>query len=377
MNRGIRGLSRRYQAELGSYLRKGSRGPLRRAERLGREAVSGGVETLELARIHAHALLNLIPANCSVPERDKIVKRADSFFLDALFPIEKTHRAMVENVALLKRSNELLRRRTIELGTANRLLRKEIAHRRAAEQSLRLSEHRHLALLKEAHQMQRQLRHLSHQVLFAQEEERKQISRELHDEIAQALTGINVLLASLKPEFRVSKRRFSEHVARTQRFVERSVEVVHRFARDLRPPLLDDLGLIPALHSYLNGLAKRTGLRVGFSTFAGIEELSNDKQIVLYRVAQAALVNIAQHAQASSVSVVIKSLPRAVLMEIRDDGRSFDVERVLDPARYKRLGLLGMRERVEMMGGSFKVVSAPGRGTTVSAKIPFRRQNKG
>lgn len=377
MKRGIHGLSRRYQAELRNYLQKGPRGPLPRADRLGREAVSGGVETLELARIHAHALLALMPVNCSVPARDRIVKRAGSFFLDVLSPIERTHRAMLENVALLKRSNGLLQCRTIELGTANRLLKREIAQRRDAEQSLRLSEQRHLALLKEAHQMQRQLRHLSHQVLFAQEKERKEISRELHDEIAQALTGINVLLASLKPEFRVSKKSFSEHIARTQRIVERSVDAVHRFARDLRPSLLDDLGLIPALHSYLKGLAKRTGLRVSLSTFAGIEELSNDKQIVLYRVAQAAMVNIAQHAKASSVSVAIISLPQAVLMEIRDDGRSFDVERVLDPARYKRLGLLGMRERVEMVGGSFKVESAPGRGTTVSASLPFRRHNKG
>jgi signal transduction histidine kinase len=304
-----------------------------------------------------------------------IVRLAGAFFLDALSPIEKTHRAMVDNVALLKHSNESLRCRTSELLAANQSLKKEIAQRKSAERSLRLSEQNHRALLKKAHQMQLQLRHLSHQILLAQEEERKEISRELHDEIAQALTGINVQLASMKTEFGASKKSFSRHISQTQRLVEKSVDIVHQFARNLRPTLLDDLGLIPALHAYLNGFAKRTRLRISFSTFAGVEKLSNDKRIVLYRVAQAALINIAQHAQANSVNVDIKAPPHAVLMEIKDDGKSFDVEHVLDPSRYKRLGLVGMRERVEMVGGIFQVESAPGRGTTVSAKLPFSRRS--
>jgi two-component system sensor histidine kinase DegS len=155
------------------------------------------------------------------------------------------------------------------------------------------------------------------------------------------------------------------------------VNIVHQFARDLRPTLLDVLGLIPALQAYLKGFTERTGLRVRFETFADVEKLSNDKRTVLYRVAQAALINIAQHAQATSASVVIQDLPQAVLMEITDDGRSFDVTHVLDSRRNKRLGLIGMRERVEMVGGTFKVDSAPERGTKISAILPFkRRQSK-
>ena len=88
-------------------------------------------------------------------------------------------------------------------------------------------------------------------------------------------------------------------------------------------------------------------------------------------MSQAALVNISQHARANTVSVVIKDLPKAVLMQIKDDGRSFDVDRVLDSRKNKRLGLIGMRERVEMVGGTFTVESAPGLGTTISAMIPF------
>jgi len=124
----------------------------------------------------------------------------------------------------------------------------------------------------------------------------------------------------------------------------------------------------------MKSFTARTGLQVGFSTFAGIERLSNDKRTVLYRVAQAALVNIAEHAKASSVSVTIEELPEAVLMEIKDNGVSFNVAHVLDSRRNKRLGLIGMRERVEMVGGTFRVVSLPGVGTTVSAMLPFKNK---
>jgi two-component system sensor histidine kinase DegS len=220
--------------------------------------------------------------------------------------------------------------------------------------------------------MQKKLRQLTHQIILAQEEERKEISRELHDEIVQTLTGINVQLASLKIESGVSKQSFSKHITYTQRLVEKSVDIVHQFARDLRPTLLDDLGLIPALHAYMKTFTKRTGVQVSFSTFSGIEQLSNDERTVLYRVAQAALINISQHAEATKVTVVIKQIPNAINMEIKDDGKSFDVAHVLDSRRNKRLGLIGMRERVEMIGGTFNVTSAPGSGTTVSARIPFK-----
>ena len=331
------------------------------------KAASDGLCTLDLADIHGQALLALMPGDCSALKRDSIVRRARAFFMNAISPIEKKHRATVRSVAGLKRSNESLRRRTVELTAANQRLEREVVQRKSAERMLRLSEKKHLALLREARQMQLRLRHLSRQVLLAQEEERKVISRELHDEIVQTLTGINVQLASLRIEAGASKNSFSKHITYTKRLVEKSVDIVHRFARDLRPTVLDDLGLIPALQSYIKAFAARTGLRVQFTAFAEIEELGNDKRTMLYRVALAALVNVAEHAHASNVSLVIKALPQAVQMEIKDDGRSFDPDRVLDSRHNKRLGLIGMRERVEMVGGTFRVDSAPGRGTTISA----------
>lgn len=317
-----------------------------------------------------------MPAKCSSAVRNQIVERASAFFLDVLKPIEETHRASVETTARLKRSNESLHQRTIELTAAIGRLKLEVVQRKSAENRFRVSEQKQIAMLKEARGLQFKLRHLSRQVLIAQEQERKEISRKLHDEIVQTLTGINVQLATLKIEAGTSKESFSRHISYTQRLVEKSVNIVHQFARNLRPTLLDDLGLNPALLTYMKGFTKRTGLHVNFLTFAGVEKLSNDMRTALYRVAQAALVNVAEHAKASVVSVVIKDLPEAVLMEIKDNGKSFDAAHVLDSTRNKRLGLIGMRERIEMVGGRFRVESAPNYGTTISAMIPIRHNGK-
>jgi len=148
---------------------------------------------------------------------------------------------------------------------------------------------------------------------------------------------------------------------------------VHQFAGQLRPAALDDLGLIPALHSYVKDFAKRMGLALHFTSFTRdrMEQLDSVRRTVLYRVAQEALINVARHAQASRVNVSIRRLRGVIRMVVQDDGKSFEVRGALSAKRNKGLGLLGMRERVEMVGGRFAVESAPGRGTTIRAEIPF------
>lgn len=223
--------------------------------------------------------------------------------------------------------------------------------------------------------MQRRSRRLAHQVLLAQEKERKEISRELHDEVAQILAGINVRLAALTAASNVDGRSLRRKIAQTQRLVQRSVSVVHRFARELRPAMLDDLGLIPALRAYIRdlpGRKGRNGLRVRFTAFLGVEALDNFRRTVLYRVAQEALTNVTRHAHARSATVGIKKIPNGVRLEVHDNGKSFRPDRILDSSAPKRLGLLGMQERVEMAGGTFAIESTPGKGTTVRAEIPFR-----
>ena len=330
-----------------------------------------GLETLDLAQIHEQALIAQLSPISSSTARDRTLKRAGTFFAEAILPMEETHHSALEANVRLSQVNRTLSRRTAELAASIRELKKEIARRQVVEASLRQSERHSSQLLEESQRLQEQLRRLSRQILLAQEEERKKISRELHDVIAQVLTGINVRLATLKTDTTVNTKGLSRNISRTQRLVEKSVDLVHRFARELRPAALDDLGLIPALHSFMKRFTRETGIHISFKAFAGVEALDSARRTVLYRVAQEALNNVARHAQASRVDASIQKLPNAVRLQIKDDGKSFAVERVLHAGKNQRLGLLGMRERVEMVGGRFTVESTPGHGTTIQAQIPL------
>jgi PAS domain S-box-containing protein len=282
---------------------------------------------------------------------------------DALRGMQKWCRLAISDLTKLKQEEEV-RNRLEVMAVANQKLKREIVQRQKSEAN-------YAHLFEQSRHMQEQLRHLSHQLLLTQEEERKRISRELHDEIVQTLVGINVHLASLTMKAPFNIKDLRKKITRTQRLVEKSVTIVHRFARRLRPTVLDDLGLIPALQSFIKDFMKETKIRIHFTAFAGVEQLNSTQRTVLYRVAQSALANVHKHARASHVKVSIHKLQDAIRLEIHDNGKSFDMERVLFAKRHKRLGLLGSRERVEMVGGKFGVESAPGQGTTISAEIPI------
>ena len=370
MGRKLNGLSRRYQAALRTHLKQGPQASLQPAQGLGRRAMALGLEMLDLARFHEQALITLVLPGYSPGTRERMVRRAGTFFAEAITPIEKTHRIAQEANDQLVQLNQALKQHSVDLTASNRQLQQEILQRKSVEESLRKSEQHYSQLLEQSRHMQEQLRLLSRQLLSAQEEERKMISRELHDQIAQTLTGINIRLASLKAESTLNTKGLQKKISSTQRLVEKSVDIVHRFARDLRPTVLDDLGLIPALHSFMKSFTRRTGVRASLKAFAAVEHLDTTKRTVLYRVAQEALTNVARHAQASRVEVSIQKLPDCICMKIKDDGKSFNLERTLHDNGGKRLGLLGMRERLEMVGGKFVVESSPGKGTTILAQIP-------
>ena len=185
------------------------------------------------------------------------------------------------------------------------------------------------------------------------------------------LVGINVELSALVHGNSAEVRDLKDKIAHTQRLVEKSVDSVHRFARELRPAVLDDLGLIPALHAYSKNLAERKKLKIRMTAFGGVEALGSAKRTVLFRVAQEALTNVARHARATQVRMSITEVSGSIRMEINDNGKSFPVGKTLLAKNNKRLGLVGMRERVEMVGGHLTIKSAPGTGTTVCAEIPF------
>jgi len=279
----------------------------------------------------------------------------------------------IVDITARKRAEEAQRRIDI-LGATNRKLQNEIVRRQAVELSLRKSEQRAHQLLAQSRNLQNRLRQMSHQILMVQEKQRKEISRELHDEISQLLLSINLHLAVFDSDTVINPRSIRRRITRARWLVEKSVRVVHDFARRLRPPMLDDLGLIPALNAYITEFAKKKLLRIQFTAFSGVEAFEGDKRTVLYRVTQEALANVAKHARASAVKVVIAKVREGVCLEISDNGKAFDVGRLSSTEWSDRLGLTGMRERVEMVGGRFSVESASGKGTTIRAEIPFGKR---
>ena len=371
MKRKLFNSSRRYQDALRIQMKQGKQAGLASARSVGDLAHAAGMQTLDLAKLHEQTLVTELLPGVPASKRDALIKQAGSFFAEAILPLEKTHASTQEAAVYLRKIIETLSQRTVELAASNLELNVEITQRKAAEMALKKSERHYSELLEQSDRLQEQLRQLSRQILSAQEEERRQISRELHDVIAQTLTGINVRLAALSKEAATNTKGLDRNIARTQRLVEKSVDIVHRFARELRPAVLDDLGLIPALHSFLKNFTTRTGIRTHLKAFAGVEHLETARRTVLFRVAQEALTNVGRHAKASRVEVSIQKLPDGISMKITDDGKSFQVERTLHAKAGKSLGLLGMRERLEMVGGKFGIESTPGQGTTITAQVPF------
>lgn len=197
---------------------------------------------------------------------------------------------------------------------------------------------------------------LIHQLLFAQEEERRRVGRELHDEVGSQLTA--ALLA-----LQITEKR-PEYLGEARKAVVQALEEVRRLSRELRPAVLDDLGLARALERYLQEYQERTGLKVE----AEIEcpQLRESQQIAIFRVIQEALTNTARHARARRVYVGLSAWDKKVRGLITDDGQGFDPTHT-----PTSVGLVGMRERVELMGGSLSVESSPGQGTRIRFVLPL------
>lgn len=263
-----------------------------------------------------------------------------------------------------------LRKVAEEMSSRNVKLKEEIVRRQEVEKDLRANRKEQSRLLKQSRSQQKQLRDLSHQIMNAQEEERKQISRELHDVIAQTLVGINVNLAVLNQGSAASPKAFRQQILKARTLVKDAVEIVHDFARELRPTMLDDLGLTPALQVHLKSFMTKTGIRVSLKSFAEIDHSSTEVRTLLFRIVQEGLNNVARHSKASRVEVRIESLDDVIRMTIKDDGKGFRVSAKGGTRKKNRLGLIGMKERAEMIGGSFQVDSSPGGPTIVQVEIP-------
>jgi len=228
MKQKLTGLSQRYVTALRMHLRQGPRASLQPAHDLGCQAAALDLETLDVARIHDEALAALEVSS----SRNGFIKRAEIFFAEAITPIEETHRAALKANIRLSRLNQTLGRRTVDLEASHRSLKQDIVQRKTVEQALKKSGEHSRKLLKESRDMQKHLQRLTHQILLAQEDKRKKISRDLHDEIAQTLLGINIRLLTLKKEAAIDASGLKKEIASTQQLVDKSVKSIKRFARE-------------------------------------------------------------------------------------------------------------------------------------------------
>jgi signal transduction histidine kinase len=295
----------------------------------------------------------------------------DTFFMETLSPFEVAHRGFRDACERLRGFNEILEERNGELRASNRKLGAEIRQRKRVEDALRESREHYMRLFKEARAMEENLRQLSNKVLTVQEEERKRISRELHDELGQALTAVNVSLAMLRSHA-PGDEAFGKKVDHAQRLIEQSMEMIQRVARDLRPSMLDHLGPVAALRNYVKLFTERTGIKTELEGDVSVDQLNNQQRTVLYRIAQESLTNVFKHAKATRVTIRLRQLARAISMEIIDNGRAFAVPEGRNGHGQQPLGLLGMQERVRLVNGQFAIESVPKRGTTVRVQIPLR-----
>jgi signal transduction histidine kinase len=219
------------------------------------------------------------------------------------------------------------------------------------------------ARYEEVGEARRELQKLSARLVAAQEEERRSLSRELHDEIGQSMSAMLVELGRLEtaPDSETRKER----LASVRRMAEASVGMVRNMALLLRPSMLDDLGLVAALRWQAREVTRRSGLKVKMIADEIAEDLPDSHRTCLYRVVQEALNNCAKHSQATQVRVVVHRDQDGLSVTVQDDGIGFE------PSREKGMGLLGMEERVERLGGLFSIESKPGNGTVLSIHFPL------
>lgn len=229
-------MSAHYRATLRRHLAPGAKARMPRAADLGQQAVALGLETLDLARIHQRAMATLTAAVSAPKAREKMIGRARAFFADAVVPIERTHRAAREADAHLNQLERTLRRRTVESYASARHLKRSIVRRRAAEAALKQSSKHRAELLAESRRLQKQLRDLTHRILVVQEHSRRDLSRQLRDDIGQLLLAINVRLLTLKQAAGINTTRLKNEIARTQRLVRQSARTISRFAHECGLP---------------------------------------------------------------------------------------------------------------------------------------------
>lgn len=226
---------------------------------------------------------------------------------------------------------------------------------------------------KELEQTEQQRSALLRKLVVAQEEERRGLARELHDETSQALTALVVGLETATTAPAENVVEIKSRLAPIKSMATEMLREIQRIIHDLRPAILDDLGLVQAIDWYAESRLKPRGIQIGLETVGVEKRLPSEVETVVFRIAQEAINNVARHAEAENVSISLDFTDSVIVLDIEDDGHGFDpaiaMARTQDDAPF---GLWGIKERATLFGGSAKIESAPGRGTRVTAKIPVK-----
>jgi len=302
-----RALAELYLKGLQDYLSGGGEHALGRGYEFGRAALADGHSILEILHLHHTVLQRLLEDANDLEKVVAVLRGAGAFITEVLSPYEMTNRGFREAVFALRHLNEML------------------------------------------------------------ELEVKRIAHALHDEAGQLLVAVHLALADVSRDLPVPLR---ERVGHLNMLLDQVDEQLRRLSHELRPTILDDLGLVPAIEFLAEGISKRANQTI--SVHASLNDrLPTSIEIGLYRVVQEALTNAAKHSRASNVHIQMDRPVGFVRCSVRDDGAGFDVAAVLASRGGGGLGLLGMQERLNALGGSLEIQSLPGRGTTLLIKIPL------
>jgi signal transduction histidine kinase len=228
-------------------------------------------------------------------------------------------------------------------------------------------------------QAEEHIRNLTHDLIKAQENERQKISRDLHDRVAQDLSTLKIGMDTLFDQQLAVPVEVKQRVSTLGKILQGTIEAVRDLSYELRPPGLDQLGLVRTVFQYCEDFSERSGISVDFFS-AGVDDLklNFDTEINLYRLIQEGLNNVKKHANAHRVIIrLVASFPN-IILRIEDDGKGFDVKtRSVSAANEKRMGIQNMRERVGLLDGSMKLRSRPKSGTKIFIEIPFKEKNNG
>jgi signal transduction histidine kinase len=298
--------SETYSSALAAYLARPDEAALRQAYELGRDSMTSGTSLVELAIVHQEAFTALLRKSRARSREDRLVPLASEFLAEVLSPYDMANRGFQDAVSALRKMNELL------------------------------------------------------------EDEIKRIAYAVHDEAGQLLVAVHLALANLQ---RRSSPQLHEDFQNVSQLLRQVESQLRQYSHELRPTILDDLGLVPAAKFLAGSVSKRAGLPIRITAeFEG--RLAADVEIALYRILQEGLNNAVKHARASSVSVHFLGEKNLFVCKIQDDGVGFDPSIVQKPGRMG-LGLVSMRERINAVGGAFEIESSSGRGACLIFRVPI------